>query len=414
MTMMTSYARAFRSFRLTTATVCAFALGATVSQGQVATTYGFTTPPTTSTWAFITGGTQLWTTNVFGFEVGSFDDEISGAQTIPSFTFNGIAYTQMYVSVNGFITFGSAPTGGIMRPSAAARRMPEPFRPWVATFTTQRTALLAAGNRNVRWQTVGSGAATEIVIQWRGVRRKSVGSEGFAFQIRLQPSTQQIRIVYGPFNQGPGANAIISPQVGLRGPNNTFATNVNNVQVGAGAETWALPLAGTANNNTSRLTSTAPAKAWTSGLTYTWSPCTAPAVSYTVVENCALHQFSVQANVTNFGFGSSGVLSYTVDYGAPTNVNVNSLGITTVGPFPATKIVNLSFRSSASNCGSVSYTAFSACEIDINCATSTEVTHCYRNFDTRTFLYTNTSPGGCHGHHLPERLSGPRRCDHLL
>src|SRR3989338_5175393 len=51
----------------------------------------------------ITGGTVLWST--------TFDDDVSGAITIPSFSFNCTAYTQIYVSANGYISFGSAPSG---------------------------------------------------------------------------------------------------------------------------------------------------------------------------------------------------------------------------------------------------------------------------------------------------------------
>ncbi|HNQ84110.1 MAG TPA: hypothetical protein PKM34_10735, partial [Bacteroidales bacterium] len=60
------------------------------------------------TYTEINGGTELWAT--------SFDNEVSGAVTIPSFTYDGTAYTAIYISVNGFITFGSAPAGTVYNP----------------------------------------------------------------------------------------------------------------------------------------------------------------------------------------------------------------------------------------------------------------------------------------------------------
>jgi trimeric autotransporter adhesin len=50
----------------------------------------------------IIGGKVLWS--------GTFDNEVSGAITIPSFIFDGVVYTSVYITVKGFITFGIAPT----------------------------------------------------------------------------------------------------------------------------------------------------------------------------------------------------------------------------------------------------------------------------------------------------------------
>ncbi len=63
--------------------------------------YGFT--QTAGTYTAITGGTVLWS--------GTFDENISAAITIPTFIYDGVARTSLYVTANGFITFGLAPTG---------------------------------------------------------------------------------------------------------------------------------------------------------------------------------------------------------------------------------------------------------------------------------------------------------------
>ncbi|TAE72557.1 MAG: hypothetical protein EAZ85_09480, partial [Bacteroidetes bacterium] len=70
-------------------------------------TYSFT--QTAGTYTPITGGTEIFT--------GTFDDDTSPAITIPSFTFNGTAYTQMYVNSNGFLTLGTfEPSGATYSP----------------------------------------------------------------------------------------------------------------------------------------------------------------------------------------------------------------------------------------------------------------------------------------------------------
>ncbi|MEO8591358.1 MAG: T9SS type A sorting domain-containing protein [Flavobacteriales bacterium] len=355
------------------------------ASAQVATSYSFT--QTAGTFTAITGGTQLQNTTFFFIDLNPFNDQVSGAQTIPAFNFNGTVYTQMYVSANGFITFGSAPTGTNYTPLSST----ETYAGAISAVgcNLHNTTNAITSTRDIRWQQVGS----EIVVQWRGVRRLNVGSEGFAFQIRLNTATNAIRMVYGPFNQGPGSDVAIIPEVGLRGPNNTFATNVNNRLVGSGAENWGTSLAGTTNSSKARLTSTAPAKAWISGLTYTWTPCTAPAATFTVQNNCAAQQFSVDANVTSFGGGTSGVITYSVDNGAPSTQNVAALGTISVGPFPVSSSVQLSFSSNLTGCGSVnSGTLFSTCPVNITCGTTLPVYYCYKNNDTRTFTFTSSSP----------------------
>ena len=91
-----------------------------VSHAQVAEYY-FTQQ--NFTYTEITGGTVLWS--------GTFDNEVSGEITIPSFTFNGTDYTSLYVSANGFITFGSAPTATNYTPiSNTAHIQRSCFRIW--------------------------------------------------------------------------------------------------------------------------------------------------------------------------------------------------------------------------------------------------------------------------------------------
>ncbi|WKZ64870.1 MAG: proprotein convertase P-domain-containing protein [Flavobacteriales bacterium] len=278
-----------------------------LARAQVASMYAFSQSP--GTFTAITGGTQLWAT--------TFDDNVSAAQTIPAFTFNGTAYTQLYVSTNGFITFGSAPAGNNYTPLSSTAT----YQRCISAFGADLVNA-SSGTRDVRWQTVGN----EVVVQWRGLRRYSFFglSESFSFQVRLNTATGEIRTVYGPFASGPANSTAQQPQVGLRGPSNAFATDVNNRLVGTGSENWATSLAGTANTSAMRFTSASPAKSWSSGLTYTWTPvnCTAPSATASVVTDCATGTYGIQVNVTGIGDAPS------VTIQSPTGTNVHS----NVGP----------------------------------------------------------------------------------
>src|SRR5436190_6290327 len=280
------------------------------AHGQVATSYGF--GQAAGTYTEITGGTQVAAvTSIGSIDLNTIDDNVYGPQTIPGFNFNGTVYTQLYISANGFITFGSAPTGTNYTPLSSA----ETYARCVAAFGADLVnAANGTGTRDIRIQTVG----TEVVVQWRRFRRfnSPALSEVFNLQIRLNTSTGAIRTIYGPITQGPDASTVKQPEVGLRGPNNTFATNVNNRTVGTGTENWATSLPGTGNASKMRFTSSAPAKSWTAGLTYTWTPCTTPAATFTVQNDCGAQQFSVDVTTTSFGGGTSGVLTYSVNNGA--------------------------------------------------------------------------------------------------
>ncbi|MBK7942048.1 MAG: T9SS type A sorting domain-containing protein [Flavobacteriales bacterium] len=232
---------------------------------QVSTSYTFSA--SSGSYSEISGGTQLWG----GFN-GTFDDQVSSAQTIPSFNFNGTAYTEMYVSANGFITFGSAPSGTNYTPLSSGESYSGAISAFGADIENRSTSFTT---RTVRWQTVGN----EVIVQWKNARRQGE-SEYFDFQIRLNTSTNAIVIVYGPRSTPDNATSN-QPQVGLRGANNLLLSNLNNRRVGTGSETWANPLAGNAFSNTMRYTDSSPAKSWSSGQTYSWTACTPPTVSVT-------------------------------------------------------------------------------------------------------------------------------------
>lgn len=210
--------------------------------GQTAATYTFSTANTTYT--AITGGTVL--------SSGSGMDDASFSATIPSFTFLGTAYTQVYASENGFIQFGStSPTGGmrsgyISTTDAAART-------GVSAFCRD---IRGKAGSELRTQTIGS----EIIFQWTNMTNFGSTAQTYTFQIRLNTSTSEVRVVYKEMTV---TSSFTSPnQVGLRGSltdynNRTTTTN------------WAASAAGTSNTAAMTVSATVfPA----SGLNYIWNP----------------------------------------------------------------------------------------------------------------------------------------------
>jgi subtilisin-like proprotein convertase family protein len=289
----------------------------------VATAYAFS--QTSGTFSLNTSsGTVVWSNSFFG----TFDDNVSGAITIPSFNYNGTAYTQLYVSSNGFITFGSAPATNNYTPLSSTATYAGAIAAFGQDIRSAPGAFTA--NSDVRYFTQGS----EFVVQWRNVRRYLGGAnsaERFSFQIRLNSATKAINVVYSAITSQ-DAGTTQQPEVGLRGPNNTFATNVNNRRVTTGAENWSTSLPGTANNSSCRFASSAPAKGFTAGQTYSWViACTAPSATASVAANCGTSTYTIQVALSSIGDAPS----VTIQSPTGTNVHTNvGTGNYSIGPIP--------------------------------------------------------------------------------
>ncbi|MCS6796616.1 MAG: choice-of-anchor D domain-containing protein, partial [Raineya sp.] len=198
------------------------------------------------TYTPITGGTQLAT--------GTFDDSFY-TQTIPAFTFNGTSYTSVFVGTNGWLQFGGS--GSTTN-----------YSPISSTVTANGIIaplgrdLQGNSNGEIRYQQVGD----ELVFQWANVKRYggAYNGENISFQVRLNTTNGQIRVIYGAYTPPTTApTSPVHPQVGLRGATNTDFNNRTTTT------NWAASTAGTANTDVMVLLSgVAPA----SGLTYTWTP----------------------------------------------------------------------------------------------------------------------------------------------
>lgn len=212
------------------------------------------------TYTAITGG------SVIKDGTTTMDSWVSAAITIPSFTFCNVAYTTAYVTSNGLLNLGgAAPSSTSYTAISATTGSGISLCPFNADLDRANTN----ANTEIRWETIGD----EIVFQWKQMKRYNK-AENFDFQVRLNTVSGIIRYIY-QLNSGPGTTTSYQPQVGIR----NSATSYKNLLVSTGAETWANPLSGTSSSSTCRFTSDSPAKNFTSGLTYTFTPpipCTSP------------------------------------------------------------------------------------------------------------------------------------------
>ncbi|MCU7615922.1 fibronectin type III domain-containing protein [Chryseobacterium sp. PBS4-4] len=282
--------------------------GSSYAQTNVAN-YSFA-KGTGATYTPITGGTKLFPTGTNT----SYDNEVSSAITLSSpFTFGGVAVTSIYVSANGYVTFGAAPSGTTYTP--------------LSTLGTTTGAISAFGQDAGSSTATGAvpevsylDSSTEFVIQYQDhANYYNRTTERLNFQIRLMYATGEIKIVYGACTN-PGTvdtTSGITPQVGIRGNSTTFATNVSPLTIGnvpAGTTCdWSKAVTGNANSSTMLFSGSSVNVKIPTGLVYIWTPGT----------QLPVRTFAATTAVTNSG----ATLSWTAPTGATAyNVQYRALG----------------------------------------------------------------------------------------
>jgi len=210
--------------------------------------YSFTL--SSGTYTPITGGTVL--------QSGTFDAFNSAAINI-SFRYNCTQVNSLKVNADGHIGLGTyistanyTPLSGTINGSIG-----------ILSALGRDLASSDVGTPEIRYEIIGN----EFIAQWTDVRRSGTFGERINFQIRINTVTNVINYVYGPYISGV-ANTNY-PEIGLKGNNNIFPTNVKNLTLTCGETGWLGVTAGTANNSKVCLSNaTFPA----SGTTFTWSP----------------------------------------------------------------------------------------------------------------------------------------------
>ncbi|MBP1164995.1 MULTISPECIES: fibronectin type III domain-containing protein [unclassified Chryseobacterium] len=253
----------------------------------------------------ITGGTKLFPTGTNT----TYDNEVSAAIPLSSpFNFGGVAMTTCYVSANGFITFGAAPSGTNYTPMSSLGSTTGAISAFgqdggfLSTDSPQ-----PAGNHEVRYEDLG----TEFVVQWQDhANYHNRSTEKLNFQIRLVYATGEIKVIYGNCTDPGTSTSGSTPQVGIRGNSTTYASNVNSLMIGnvpSGTTCdWSKAVTASANNSTMIFSSTTNASVKIpAGLQYSWAPGTqAPvrtfAAATAITNNAATINWTAPTDATTY------------------------------------------------------------------------------------------------------------------
>ncbi|MFL5764470.1 MAG: GEVED domain-containing protein [Bacteroidia bacterium] len=227
-----------------------------------------------------TGGTYTALTAPTVFQSGGYDDAVSAAIPLGgTFTYGGVAYTTCFISTNGFITFGAAPSSTSYTPLSTLGTTTGA----IAAFGQDAGGSTAAGaTPEISYLNIG-GATGEFVVQYKDhANFYNSSTERLNFQIHLNLSTNQITIIYGTCTAPGTSTSGSAPFLGIRGNSTAWATNVNNLMIGnvpAGTTCdWSNAVTGNANSSTMLFSSGTNANvSIPAGLTFTWTPQTAVA-----------------------------------------------------------------------------------------------------------------------------------------
>ena len=272
--------------------------------------------------------TAITGTTLFTSSTTRWDDGVSSLQTIPfTFTYNGVAFTKLGVSTNGFITMGAVPTSSSIYcglQASDAYSIAGYGTDLVGGTTGSTPSTIIVGTR-------GSAPNRQYVIQYTDVAHYTSGSyvDHWTFQIILNETSNTVQVVWGTTTDVTtmGANACADGQtesgnVGLLGASNT---DFNLRSVTNGTNTWATSVAGSALSDVCNMSSTnAPA----SGLTYTWTPAPPVAMSYVSSTTSFLNNTqTIPRSSTNNQLLQIQVITT----GSLTPFNITSLALSTSG-----------------------------------------------------------------------------------
>lgn len=195
------------------------------------------------------------------------------ANSIPFvFFFNGIGYNTCFVSTNGFLTFGTAPSASNTNPVSSVATYAGALSPFgrdlIGSF---RNAVSTDPDTiaTVRYGVTGSSPNREFVVEWVNFRPSGTNvNPNMNFQIRLQEGSNNILFHYGAYVGSSWTSS--SAAVGLRGATNAAFVN----RALTSGQPWANSSAGTLNSSTmAYTTSTLPVN----GQVFSFiSPCPSP------------------------------------------------------------------------------------------------------------------------------------------
>lgn len=245
------------------------------------------------------------------------DNYVSPAVNIGfTFNFNGKNYTQCYISSNGFITFGSAPTALNYTPISGT----ETYDGAVAVYGRN----LIPNNLNIQYQTEGLAGSKTFTVEYNCLRGAGVGNTSgpIRMQIILKETSNVVQLKYDAL-----ANVLISTgnttgQVGLRGETNTDWRNRNWTTINTVWPTASPVLGNGALNTSSVYTKFATTRTIQVVTMLDWTPptCFAPkkpkATPVSITHNSATITWTASTTLPASGY------DYLVSTTAPNNMNL--------------------------------------------------------------------------------------------
>ncbi|HLP10960.1 MAG TPA: fibronectin type III domain-containing protein [Flavobacteriales bacterium] len=277
---------------------------------------------------------NLWRNNSGTYQQ---DDNRSMPITIGfDFWYNGVRYTQVSVSTNGFLDFSSSaddggPTNddfGFLNSAFSNSAVASATRPALAIFYDDLTAqggVSALGN-SVRYQLTGSAPNRVFTAEWINMAVYTNTTPSLNYQVKLYESTGVIEYVYGTMNTGTFS---FSYTCGINAP------TVSAVPLASELKNQAIANTATFNNTPQNNLVTLPAT--NSKITFT--PPVPTAVAGTLTFS-AVTATSMTLNWPNWATNETGYLVWNstdgVNYSFLTQTAVNATSSSFTGLIPGT------------------------------------------------------------------------------
>ncbi len=321
------------------------------------------------------------------------------------FTFNGIQFDRVGISMEGWIALGRSSLGnnavfvpiGSTAYTPLSSEDPEGLDPVMRYRIAGFAADMAPGGGISSWpvqiKTAGTAPNRTFITEFNCQRSGS--TDTYAFQIRLNegagdPSAQTVQVVYGTMTPV----GTVTGEVGLGGET---PADFNNRAVTVAPYNWTTSVAGTVNDATCRVPSAA--TNLPIGTTFTWSP---PACS---VFGILVDQFVFVGDQLNAAlswtptFGAT-TYDYVVTAGGPSDTPIASgsgLSVTTAALTDLPLGQEL-FAYVRAHCASQTpewsapYAINTSALVPITCGQAPlQETYCYVDYDQRTWTYISST-----------------------
>ncbi|MFM7015974.1 MAG: fibronectin type III domain-containing protein [Bacteroidota bacterium] len=364
-------------------------------EAQSLSTYQFSS--SSNTFNFISGGTLLGKTTATTGNVPTLDKAIyvlpSG--TIPfSFKFENSYFTGLTVNSNGFITFGTlTQSTSLILPLSDNSAFSGVLAPMANDLNGFYSATDTTKNSEIRYEVLGTSPSRIFVVQWKYMRPWSSATtlvNYLNFQVRLYETSNAIEFCYGNVGTGFSTSAAGNKmQVGIRGINNTFPTNVMNRSVVYGTQTsWLNSVAGTANSSDCSIGGTLNP----SNIVYRFAPPSCPppagfAATYVTKTNATISWTpAVSALKYKVEYGLNG---FTLGSGTKTEVTSNTIDLTGLSAQTTYQIYIRQFCS-LTDSSSIQSFIFSTGKDGEDCLTATSLS--LQSFPT-TVAYSSVASG---------------------